>query len=81
LVEANECLDMGDRLISINGIKLSNKSLIEIIQLIRELHAKKDDFNLVVLKTAPMNLNDLNYDDLQPSISQSHLLSSPTVDE
>jgi membrane-associated protease RseP (regulator of RpoE activity) len=75
--EANECLDIGDRIISINGIKLSNKSLIEIIHLIRELHAKKEDFNLVVLKTSPINLNDLNCDDSQPS--QSRLNLSPKL--
>ena len=76
--EANECLDIGDRIISINGIKLANKSLIEIIQLIRELHAKKDDFNLIVLKTSPINLNDLNFEDMNQS--RTHLLlSSPKL--
>ena len=82
--EANECLDIGDRIISINGVKLSNKSLIETIQLIRELHAKKDDFNLIVLKTSPINLNDFNFEDMQPSASQSQLQSSsqiPSVNE
>jgi hypothetical protein len=48
--EANDCLDIGDRIISVNGYKLANKSYNEIVTLIKD---QPDDFNLIVLKKTP----------------------------
>lgn len=76
--EANDCLDIGDRIISVNGYKLANKSYNEIVTLIKD---QPNDFNLIVLKKTPgyLTRNSSPFTTRNSTSSSSFLLNDSLI--
>lgn len=81
--EANDCLDIGDRILSLNGKNLTNRTLNDTLALVRDLSDTCKDFNLVVVKRATGTTGSYLMNEMMPpelDFSKSSLMSSMSLE-